>query len=97
MNRRQLSYFRNKLLDWREDLIRDSSQTLVNLQETTVAEPDLTDRASAESDRSLELRTRDRERTKREIAAYVAEGSIDADKAVAMMKAGKESSGEEEA
>jgi len=62
MNRRQLSYFRNKLLDWREDLIRDSSQTLVNLQETTVAEPDLTDRASAESDRSLELRTRDRER-----------------------------------
>ena len=62
MNRRQLSYFRNKLLDWREDLIRDSSQTLVNLQETTVAEPDLADRASAESDRSLELRTRDRER-----------------------------------
>ncbi len=41
--------------------------------------------------------TRARERTKREIAAYVAEGSIDADKAVAMMKAGKESSGEEEA
>lgn len=62
MNRRQLSYFRNKLLDWREVLVRESSQTLVNLQETTGAEPDLADRASAESDRSLELRTRDRER-----------------------------------
>ncbi len=62
MGKKQLSYFRNKLLDWRDELLRETSQTLVNLQEGTGAEPDLADRASAESDRSLELRTRDRER-----------------------------------
>jgi DnaK suppressor protein len=62
MNAKQLGYFKNKLLDWRNELLRESTQTLANLQESSLAEPDLADRASAESDRSLELRTRDRER-----------------------------------
>ena len=62
MNAKQLGYFKNKLLDWRGELLRESTQTLANLQESSLAEPDLADRASAESDRSLELRTRDRER-----------------------------------
>jgi DnaK suppressor protein len=62
MNRRQLRYFKGKLVGWRDELVRESSQTLMNLQETGGAQPDLADRASAESDRSLELRTRDRER-----------------------------------
>jgi len=62
MNAKQLGYFKNKLLDWRNELLRESTQTLAHLQESSLAEPDLADRASAESDRSLELRTRDRER-----------------------------------
>lgn len=62
MSARQLSYFKNRLLDWRDELLRESSQTLMHLQEHSVAEPDLTDRASTETDRALELRTRDRER-----------------------------------
>ena len=62
MNRRQLKYFKAKLVVWRDELVRESSQTLMNLQEAGGAEPDLADRASTESDRSLELRTRDRER-----------------------------------
>ena len=62
MGNRQLGFFKNKLLDWRDELLRESSQTIMNLQEGGLAEPDLADRASAESDRSLELRTRDRER-----------------------------------
>ncbi|HUC60860.1 MAG TPA: RNA polymerase-binding protein DksA [Alphaproteobacteria bacterium] len=62
MNEMQREYFRQKLLRWREDLLRDSSQTLANLQQESLAEPDIADRASLETDRSLELRTRDRER-----------------------------------
>ena len=62
MNAKQFGYFKNKLLDWRNELLRESTQTLANLQEGGPAEADLTDRASAESERSLELRTRDRER-----------------------------------
>ncbi|MBM3506055.1 MAG: RNA polymerase-binding protein DksA [Alphaproteobacteria bacterium] len=62
MSPRQSAYFKNRLLDWREELLKESSQTIINLQEGGLAEPDLADRASAESDRSLELRTRDRER-----------------------------------
>lgn len=62
MNPKQLGYFKNKLLDWRAELLRESNQTLAHLQESSLSEPDLADRASAESDRSLELRTRDRER-----------------------------------
>jgi DnaK suppressor protein len=62
MNPRQLEYFRRKLLAWREDILRESQETLQHLQEDTIAEPDLADRASTESERSLELRTRDRQR-----------------------------------
>ena len=62
MNPKQREYFRQKLLRWRAELLRESSGTLQSLQEDTVQEPDITDRASAETDRSIELRTRDRER-----------------------------------
>ena len=62
MSAKQREYFRRKLLSWRQDLIKESSLTLIHLQEETGAEPDIADRASAESERSLELRTRDRER-----------------------------------
>lgn len=62
MNARMLGYFRRKLEAWRDEILRESAQTLQHLQETTVAEPDLTDRATSESERSLELRTRDRQR-----------------------------------
>ncbi len=62
MNLRQLEYFRQKLLKWREELLADSNQTLLHLQEETSREPDFADRASVETGRALELRTRDRER-----------------------------------
>jgi DnaK suppressor protein len=62
MNPMQREYFRQKLLAWREELVRESSETLQHLQEESLAESDITDRASLETDRSLELRTRDRER-----------------------------------
>ncbi len=62
MNDRMTEYFRGKLLQWRSDLLQESSETLMHLQESSTAEPDLADRASLETDRSLELRTRDRER-----------------------------------
>ena len=62
MNDRMTEYFRGKLLQWRSDLLQESSETLLHLQESSSAEPDLADRASLETDRSLELRTRDRER-----------------------------------
>ena len=63
MNPLMLEYFRQKLIQWREELIRESSETIVNtLQETELQKPDLADRASAETDHALELRTRDRER-----------------------------------
>jgi DnaK suppressor protein len=62
MNPLQLEYFRQKLLRWREELLAESSETLQHLKEESLAEPDLTDRASLETERSIELRTRDRER-----------------------------------
>lgn len=62
MNARMLEYFRRNLLNWREELLRESNETLQHLQEGNNVEPDLADRASLETDRSLELRTRDRER-----------------------------------
>ena len=62
MNEMLREYFRQKLLRWRDELLRDSSQTLAHLQEESLQEPDIADRASLETDRSLELRTRDRER-----------------------------------
>ncbi|MBU6208022.1 MAG: RNA polymerase-binding protein DksA [Alphaproteobacteria bacterium] len=62
MNSRQMAYFRNKLLRWREELLRESHDTLETLQSEPLREPDINDRASSESDWSLELRTRDRQR-----------------------------------
>lgn len=62
MNPRQLEYFRNKLLDWKAEIQRESAETLETLQEHNLNAPDLTDRASSESDRSIELRARDRQR-----------------------------------
>jgi DnaK suppressor protein len=62
MNERQLEYFKQKLLDWREDILRESRETLSHLQSETENHPDLADRASSETDRALELRTRDRQR-----------------------------------
>ncbi len=55
-------YFRQKLSRWKEVLLRESSETLENLQDGGISEADIADRASLETDRSLELRTRDRER-----------------------------------
>ena len=63
MNAKMKEYFRQKLLDWKNELLKESSQTLVNLQkEENTAKPDITDRASEEIERAFELRTRDRER-----------------------------------
>ena len=62
MNPLQREYFRQKLLSWRSELLHESSETLNHLQEESLSEPDIADRASLETDRSLELRTRDRER-----------------------------------
>jgi DnaK suppressor protein len=62
MSAQQLEYFRNKLLKWKEDLQKDTTETLIHMQEESSNEPDVNDRASTETDRSLELRTRDRER-----------------------------------
>jgi DnaK suppressor protein len=58
----QLAYFRHKLLRWRSDLLREAGETLSSLGQGGIAEADLTDRASVETDRALELRTRDRAR-----------------------------------
>jgi DnaK suppressor protein len=58
----QLEYFRQKLLRWRAELLAESSGTLQHLKEESLPKPDLTDRASLETERAIELRTRDRER-----------------------------------
>ncbi len=62
MNERQTEYFRRKLIDWKNDLMADSRDTIEGLQEGTRNIPDVADRASEETDRALELRTRDRAR-----------------------------------
>lgn len=62
MNPRQKEYFRLKLLKWKEDILLESKETLKNLQNESTQHPDLADRASDETDRSIELRTRDRQR-----------------------------------
>jgi DnaK suppressor protein len=62
MNPLQVEYFRQKLLRWRGDLLRDADDTLASLGQGGIMEPDITDRASVETDRALELRTRDRAR-----------------------------------
>jgi DnaK suppressor protein len=62
MNPLQVEYFRQKLFRWRADLLRDADGTLASLSEGGIHEADITDRASVETDRALELRTRDRAR-----------------------------------
>jgi len=62
MNPRQREYFRQKLENWKAEILRESRETLENLQEESQNHPDMADRASSESDRALELRTRDRQR-----------------------------------
>lgn len=62
MNPLMREYFRQKLTRWRLQLLQESTETLQHLQQDNVPEADLTDRASSETDRSIELRTRDRER-----------------------------------
>jgi DnaK suppressor protein len=62
MNPLMREYFRQKLLRWRAELLRESTETLSHLQESGLQEPDIADRASLETDTALELRTRDRER-----------------------------------
>jgi DnaK suppressor protein len=62
MNPRQIEYFRLKLLRWRAELLAESTETLSHLKEESLSEPDVTDRATLETDRFTELRTRDRER-----------------------------------
>ena len=62
MNERQLEYFKQKLLNWKEEILRESRETLSHLQTDTENHPDLADRASSETDKALELRTRDRQR-----------------------------------
>ncbi|MET0314578.1 MAG: RNA polymerase-binding protein DksA [Hansschlegelia sp.] len=62
MNERQRRYFREKLQAWKEDLLRESRETLEHLQDENQNHPDLVDRASSETDRAIELRARDRQR-----------------------------------
>ncbi len=62
MNDRQREYFRKKLLLWKEEILKESRETLANLQEESQNHPDFADRASSETDRSIELRARDRQR-----------------------------------
>jgi DnaK suppressor protein len=62
MNERQRDYFREKLLNWREDILKEARETLQHLQDENQNHPDLADRASSETDRAIELRARDRQR-----------------------------------
>ena len=62
MNPRQLEYFRQMLLNWRAELVHEAGETLSDLNEGNLQQPDMADRASLETDHQLVLRTRDRER-----------------------------------
>src|ERR1700753_3341623 len=62
MGPRQQAYFRRKLLQWKESILEEAKETLAQLQTDSLREPDITDRASSETDWSIELRTRDRQR-----------------------------------
>jgi DnaK suppressor protein len=62
MNDRQRDYFRQKLLAWKDEILKEAKLTLLALQEENVNHPDLADRASSETDRAIELRARDRQR-----------------------------------
>src|ERR1700759_5688034 len=73
MNEKQREYFRRKLNTWKDDILRESRETIQNLQAETVPHADLADRASTEAERQLELRTRDRQRklTAKSAAAWL--------------------------
>jgi DnaK suppressor protein len=62
MSERQREYFRAKLLDWRDDILKEAKETLQHLQDENQNHPDIADRASSETDRAIELRARDRQR-----------------------------------
>lgn len=62
MNERQRAYFRRKLLDWKDDILREARETREHLQSENENHPDIADRASSETDRAVELRARDRQR-----------------------------------
>ena len=62
MNEEQLAYFKQKLVNWREELLKETSHTIHQLQDTSVPEPDIVDVASNELDHSIELKARDRDR-----------------------------------
>ena len=62
MSERQRDYFRRKLIDWKNDILRESRETLAVLQNENENHPDIADRASSETDRAIELRARDRQR-----------------------------------
>ena len=62
MSAKQKEFFRQRLLGWRDELVRDAKDTIQNLQEDDGQAPDIADRATTESERSIELRTRDRQR-----------------------------------
>ena len=62
MNERQKDYFRRKLMEWKEGILRESKETLAALQSESENHPDIADRASSETDRAIELRARDRQR-----------------------------------
>jgi DnaK suppressor protein len=62
MNERQQEYFRQKLLSWKEEILREARETLQHLHDESQNHPDIADRASSETDRAIELRARDRQR-----------------------------------
>jgi DnaK suppressor protein len=62
MNKMMLEYFKQRLVEWKEELLKNSNETLQHLQQESLHQPDMTDRASLETDQALELRTRDRQR-----------------------------------
>jgi DnaK suppressor protein len=62
MNEQQRAYFRRKLLNWRDEILRSTKETLQHLQDDSEQYADIADRASSETERSLELRARDRQR-----------------------------------
>src|SRR6266446_9986945 len=64
MNERQREYFREKLLAWKEDILKEAKETVAHLQAENENHPDLADRASSETDRAIELRARDRKSTR---------------------------------
>jgi DnaK suppressor protein len=62
MNERQRDYFRRKLVAWKDEILREASETISTLQNESDNHPDIADRASSETDRAIELRARDRQR-----------------------------------